>query len=110
MILSESQDFILNEGPNKSRILDFTKNKTRATIPIRLNNDTMRDIDGTISVTLTADTADTINYTVATTPNNSTSVNVFDDDTLPVISIAAENGDVAEECWSSTIYVNCNRI
>ena len=41
--LSESQDFILNEGPNKSKILDFTNNKTRATIPIRLNNDTMRD-------------------------------------------------------------------
>ena len=94
--LTESQNFILNEGPNKTKILNFTDGITRRTIPIRLNNDDKEEDNGTISVTLTADTSNPINYTVAAAPNNSAAVDITDDDNLPLISIAADNGDVAE--------------
>ena len=51
--------------------------------------------DGTITVTLTPDNADTLTYTLASAPNHTAVVNVVDDD-LPVIEIDADSGEVAE--------------
>ena len=104
--LTETQNFIHNEGPNKTKILNFTNGITRTIIPIRLNNDGLEEDNGTISITLTADTANPINYTVAASPNNTAAVNIIDDDNLPLISIAANNGDVAESAETSPVHVN----
>ena len=92
----ESQNFVNFEGSGKTERLDFRNNATEVTLPIDIVNDDTYEDNGTITVTLTADTADTIKYTVAPSPNNSATVNVYDDDSLPTISIKANSGEVAE--------------
>ena len=94
--LIESHSFITNEGTNKTGMLDFTNGATEATLPIAITNDIDLERNGSITVTLTADTADPITYTVAAEPNNSASISVFDDDSLPIISIDADSGEVIE--------------
>ena len=56
-------------------------------------------------MTLTADNADPITYTVASSPDNSAIVNVFDDDSLPTISIAADSGEVAESAGTAQFMI-----
>ena len=66
------------------------------TLPIEIVNDDTYEDNGTITVTLTADTADSIKYTVAPSPNNSATMNVYDDESLPTIMMSINNGEVAE--------------
>ena len=94
--LTESHSFIANEGTNKTGMLDFTNGATEATLPIAITNDTDLERNGSITVTLSADTADPITYTLAAAPNDSASISVFDDDSLPIISINADSGEVIE--------------
>ena len=94
--LTESANFIHNEGIGKTQSLDFTNNATEATISIRIVNDNQSENDGTITVTLTDDTANPITYTLAAAPANTASVNIIDDESLPVVMIEADSGDVAE--------------
>ena len=94
--LAESHDFISDEGPDKTTSLDFRNDATEATLSIDLTSDAFVESNGTITVTLTADTRTQIEYTVAPAPNNSAIVNVVDDDSLPEIMIDADSGDVAE--------------
>ena len=94
--LAESHDFLSNEGTDKTGTLDFTNGATEATLAIALDNDNTVETAGTITVTLTADTADPITYTVATSPNDSAVGNVSDNDNLPLIAIAADSGEAIE--------------
>ena len=94
--LTESQNFIANEGTGKTAMLNFSNRARRVTLPIPITSDMDSEEDGTITVTLTADDADPIKYTVAAAPNNSASVQVIDDDSLPFVSIVADSGEVAE--------------
>ena len=94
--LTESQDFIHHEGTGKSKILDFTNGKTDATLSITLVNDTKFEDNGSITVTLVEDTNNPFNYTVAASPENQASVNIIDDESLPMIWVSTDSGDVAE--------------
>ena len=94
--LAESHSFIANEGTGKTSLLDFSNGATEATLPIAITNDDEIERAGTITITLTADTADPITYTLATSPNNTASVNAIDDDSLPIVSIAVDSGEVIE--------------
>ena len=94
--LAESGNFIDNEGDDKMASINFTSNATEAMLPISIENDSVPEDNGTITVTLIADKATEIKYTVAPSPNNSAEVTIYDDDSPPTIMIAADNGDVAE--------------
>ena len=94
--LSESQNFIHHEGTGKSKILDFTNEATEATLAIALVNDTKFEDNGTITVTLAEDTNTPIRYTATAAPNNQASVNIIDDESLPMIWVSTDSGDVAE--------------
>ena len=93
---AESQNFVNFEGNGKTARLDFRNNATEVTLPIEIVDDDTYEDNGTITVTLTADTADRIKYTVAPSPNNSATMNVYDDESLPTIMISINNGEVAE--------------
>ena len=94
--LAESQNFIANEGPNKTGSLDFTNGATEATLPIAITNDSDIEANGTVTVTLTADTQDPATYYVASSPDNSAIINIIDDESLPLISILAASGEAIE--------------
>ena len=98
--LTETEDFIDNEGNDKSESLDFSANKTEAVMSVAITNDTTKEDDGMITVTLITDTAP-ITYTVAPSPDNVADVNVVDDDGLPTIEIVADNGEVTENAGSA---------
>ena len=98
--LAESHDFITNEGTDKTADLDFTNNVSDVTLPIAITDDDDIETNGTITVTLKEDTAP-ISYKVAPSPSNSAVLNVYDDESLPTIWIASDNGDVAESTESA---------
>ena len=94
--LTESEDFIDNEGTSKIQTLGFSNNVTEATLSIAIDNDDDEEANGTITVTLTPDTSDPLTYTLASSPNNSADVIIYDDDSPPTIAITADSGKVAE--------------
>ena len=94
--LVESHNFISIEGTGKTEQLDFRNGAKEATLSVNIANDNAREDNGTISVTLLADNADPITYTVAASPNNSAVKTVIDDDSLPTISIMSDSGSVSE--------------
>ena len=71
-----------------------------ATLPISVDDDTQKEEKGSIKVTLNPKTPDNTGsipgYTVASTPKNEASIEVYDDDGLPVIMIVTDNVDVIE--------------
>ena len=95
--LTESHNFVgtENEGNGITKQLDFSGGVTEATLPIPINNDGEIEDDGTITVTLVPDQAP-ITYTVASAPSNTATVEVVDDDSYPLITIAPINGEVPE--------------
>ena len=93
--LTESQDFIEGEGTLKSTSLDFSNDATEATLSIPITSDAEVEDDGSITVTLTPDNADTLAYTLASSPNHFAIINVVDDD-VPVVEIDADSGGIAE--------------
>ena len=94
--LAESQNFIENEGTDKTASLDFSSRAKEATLSIPITNDTDIEDDGTITVTLTADNANPVSYMLPTSPIPTATLNVYDDDSPPTIWIAADSGGVAE--------------
>ena len=94
--LSESQDFIDNEGTGKTANLDFSNGATSATLPIAIVNDNTIEDDGEIIVRLADDTANPPAYSVNPSQNNFAVFSVSDNDTLPLITMTADSGDVIE--------------
>ena len=96
--LSETGEFIPaeTEGTGRSALLDFTNDVTSATLTIDIPNDQNEEDDGTITVTLITDPADANRYTVAPSPDNTTTIPVFDNDTGAKVSVVADNGEVTE--------------
>ena len=96
--LSESSDFIASteEGTGKTETLDFRNGVKEAVLSIPVSNDNDNEITGTVSVTLTADNLNPITYSVAASPDNSADVTVYDDDSDPIVSIAALSGETME--------------
>ena len=71
-----------------------------ATLPILVDDDTQKEEKGSIKVTLNPKTPDSTGsfpgYTIASAPNNEASIDVYDDDGLPIIMIETDNEDVIE--------------
>ena len=95
--LAESSDFIA-DGINliTNPRLDFTGGKKEVTFSVTVTNDELPEDNGTVTMTLKPDSSNPINYTVAASPDNSAVINVLDDESLPIVSIMADNGDVGE--------------
>ena len=66
------------------------------TLFVAIDNDTVAEANGSIRVTLQAETTPGTSYTVASSPNNTAVVNVIDDDSLPLLSISAPANPVPE--------------
>ncbi len=100
----ETEDFVVsaNKGTNKTTSLDFSNGSTVATLSIPIHNDGQVEDDGTITVTIIADTASPITYTVAAAPDNQAVVEVIDDEDLPFVEIMADNGDVEANAEQAT--------
>ena len=84
---------------NQDYTLDFTNSKTTATITLSLNpaSDTIPEFtDGEFEVTLDPVAGVSRNYAVALTPSNAATVDVVDQDALPVIEIAPKESTIAE--------------
>ena len=79
-------NFLANDGPD-SQSLDFTNDSTSANLLIPLATDDLAELDGMITVTLASDQADPITYTNSNSPQNSASLMVIDDDSIPILSI-----------------------
>ena len=70
--------------------LTFTGNGPyTAPLPITVDDDGTAESNGTISVTLNNETIPATTYTVAPSPDNTASVSVIDDDSIPTLSITA---------------------
>ena len=81
------------EGDQHSE-LDFRLGVKRDSFTIPIESDNMSEDDATISVTLQNDQGGGTTYTVGS--QGFSTVEVIDDDSLPIISIVADNGNVAE--------------
>ena len=98
-----SRDFLashLTENEMISATLDF-EGGTNAILSVPIANDTVKEDDGFITVTLVEDqymenNQPVITYSVATSPEDSGTAVVIDDDSLPVVSIIPDSGEVAE--------------
>ena len=89
--LTETQDFIAtaDKTPPLSKPLDFNNTKS-ATFPVAIVNDTAFEEHGTVTVTLTADTATPIKYTLPAASSNTATMNIINDD-VPELSVAVES-------------------
>ena len=85
--------------------LDFADGTT-AILPVPIANDDLDEPDGSISIKLENDGRmengqPVITYSIDESLENSGTVKIVDDDSLPIISIVADNGDVAESTGSA---------
>ena len=100
---SEAGDFLgggLIDGITTSIELDFADGTT-AILPVPIANDDVNEPDGSITIKLEDDEKvengqPVITYSIDESLVNSGTVNVVDDDSLPVVSIVLNSGDVAE--------------
>ena len=67
---------------------------TKLLIPV--HDDDQADPAGSIQVTLLEESTPATTYTVAESPDNTATVAVTDDESLPVVSIVADSGEIAE--------------
>ena len=65
-------------------------------------NDSTSENSGTITITLKDDSADPDTYKVASSPNDSATLTIYDDDLLPKISLLADNGIATENTGFAT--------
>ena len=79
-------NFLANDGPD-SQSLDYTNGATSVNLLIPLATDDLAELNGMITVTLASDQADPITYTNSNSPQNSASLMVIDDDSIPILSI-----------------------
>ena len=80
-----------NEGTIAAGVgspLDFTEGKVTAPITVALDNDGNPEGNSTVTVTLRDETGGITNYTVAASPDNSSTTTITDDDILrlPILS------------------------
>ena len=70
--ITESEDFVAsaNEGMGKTASIIFGPGSKTATLPIPIESDDQQDDQGTITVTLVAESQAPMTYTVAAAPNN----------------------------------------
>ena len=70
-----------------------------------VHDDDVSESNGTISVTLNEETVPATNYTVASSPNNSASISITDDDSLPTLNISAPATPIIESAGSINFVV-----
>ena len=92
-------DFIggrFTDDTSTSAELDFTSGKTTAPLAIDIASDTNTETNGSITVTLENESTPATTYSVGASPNNAATVNIIDDDSLPLLTISAPTLPVAE--------------
>ena len=90
-------DFIDVASPNVTEVLSFTSTagaNATATITVPLEDDSLDEANGEVSVTLKADSTPPVGYLVGT-PNKGTAP-VTDDDAAPELTIAAAEAEEGE--------------
>ena len=105
---TQEGDFLggaLTANESTSTTIDFTGG-TSAMLPIPILNDKVVEENGSITITLVEDAnmesgQSVITYSIDESQNNAGKVNVIDDDSLPVVSIVADSGNVAENAGSA---------
>ena len=103
-------EILLREGRNliTNPSLDFTGGKKEVTFPVTITSDDIAEVNGTFTMTLKPDSSNPINYTVAASPDNSATINVLDDESLPVITIEAHSGEVGEHLGRCGLHTDCD--
>ena len=102
---TQTGDFLgdsLVESETTSSTIDFS-NGTSATLAVPIANDEATESNGSITITLVDDqNTDSngdlaITYTIDPSADNTGTVAITDDDSLPAISIKADNGEIIED-------------
>ena len=106
--LADSYQAVANEGPGRIARLDFSNDATEAILPIAVVNDDTQENDSVVRVTLIADNADPITYTVIQSSTNQSEATVYDDDSPPRVSIDRNNGEVIERARMARINLISN--
>ena len=91
-----SNSFVDDDGTIKEVYLDFSNGATSATLSIPVVNDENSEADDEIVLTLRSSNKIPPSYVLASAPDNTARVSVYDDDSPPTISIASDSGDVFE--------------
>ena len=101
-----SSDFIqFGSGVKTSSLLTFSGNGPyTATLAIPIHDDTTSESNGPIQVALHEESTPATSYTVAASPNNSASIQVIDDDSLPLLSITAPTTPCIESAEAVNFY------
>ena len=76
--------------------LDFSNGATTAQLSIPVIDDDVEESSSVIGVVLAEDEADPINYTVVTGDNSSAEIAVYDDESLPVLSLLGPTRSILE--------------
>ena len=88
----------------QNKILNFSLNVTSVNLTIPLINDNNMEDDGVIVVTIIDDKNKSgLTYTVGT--QNIAKIDVIDDDSLPIVSVMADCGDVAESSGKAKFFI-----
>ena len=97
-----STNFIeTGSGARTSDVFHFTGlGPYTAPLTIPIHNDEVTESNENISVTLHEESSPGTSYTVAASPNNIAILNVADDESLPILTIAAPTIPVAESAGS----------
>ena len=75
--------------------LDFSNGATTSRVSIPVINDDVEETSGVVGVVLADDEADPITYTVVAGDYSSAEISVYDDDSLPNLSLLGPVGNVA---------------
>ena len=94
-------DFIAANNGDKQEPIDF-RNKTKVQLSFAVENDSDIEANSTVTVTLRNHPQgfSHAKYTVATSPGNSATANIIDDDSLPLLTITAPTTPTAESAGS----------
>ena len=89
--------------------LDFSNGATTAQLLVPVTNDDIEEASSVVGIILAPDEADPITYTVVTGDTSSAEISVYDDDSLPVLSISGPVGSVLESAGLVNFSVISNR-
>ena len=92
-------DFIggsFTDDTSTSDTLDFTSGKITAPLAIDIASDGDAESNGSITVTLENESTPFTSYSVGASPDNSATINIIDDDSLPLLTISAPTTPTAE--------------
>ena len=98
-------NFFNDDGSIKKTNLDFRNGVKSTTFSIPIVNDEIPEPSNVATFVLIPDDAPLKTYYIGPPPNNSSEVTIVDDDSLPVVSILPDSGEVAENVGSAQFMI-----